>query len=62
MLGNLRMIEDANQLQGGFLLQHPEGEVDMTLQTRWLRAIEALGRNNPITPDDLNNTSDKDSE
>lgn len=62
MLGNLRMIEDANQLQGGFLLQHPEGEVDMTLQTRWLRAIEALGRNNPITPDDLNNNSDKDSE
>lgn len=62
MLGNLRMIEDIKQLQGGFLLQHPEGEVDMTLQTRWLRAIEALGRNNPITPDDLNTDSDKDSE
>jgi len=62
MLGNLRMIEDAKQLQGGFLLQHPEGEVDMTLQTRWLRAIEALGRNNPITPDDLNNDSDKDAD
>lgn len=62
MLGNLRMIEDVKQLQGGFVLQHPEGEVDMTLQTRWLRAIEALGRNNPITPDDLNDKSDKDTE
>lgn len=62
MLGNLRLLEDAKQLQGGFLLQHPEGEVDMSLQTRWLRAIEALGRNNPIAPDDLNNDSDKDSE
>lgn len=52
MLGNLRMIEDPKQLQGGFLLQHPEGEVDATLQTRWLRAIEALGRNNPLSPED----------
>lgn len=52
MLGNLRMIEDPQQLQGGFLLQHPEGEVDATLQTRWLRAIEALGRNNPLSPED----------
>jgi flagellar assembly protein FliH len=62
MLGNLRMIEDPEQLQGGFVLQHPEGEVDLTLQTRWLRAIEALGRNNPINPDELKNDSDKDSE
>lgn len=52
MLGNLRMIEDPIQLQGGFLLQHPEGEVDATLQTRWLRAIEALGRSNPLSPED----------
>jgi flagellar assembly protein FliH len=52
MLGNLRMIEDPKQLQGGFLLQHPEGEVDATLQTRWLRAIEALGRSNPLSPED----------
>lgn len=52
MLGNLRMIEDPKQLQGGFLLQHPEGEVDATLQTRWLRAIEALGRNSPLNPED----------
>lgn len=62
MLGNLRMIEDPKQLQGGFLLQHPEGEVDATLQTRWLRAIEALGRDTPITPDDLNNDADKDAD
>lgn len=53
MLGNLRMIEDPQQLQGGFVLQHPEGEVDASIQTRWLRAIEALGRHHPIKPDDL---------
>lgn len=58
MLGNLRMIEDPKQLQGGFLLQHPEGEVDATLQTRWLRAIESLGRDTPITPDDLDTNKD----
>ncbi|HEX4917604.1 MAG TPA: FliH/SctL family protein [Limnobacter sp.] len=54
MLGNLRLVEDSKQLQGGFVLQHPEGEVDATLQTRWLRAIEALGKNEPLKPDDLN--------
>lgn len=53
MMGNLRMLEDPKQLQGGFILQHPEGEVDATLQTRWLHAIESLGKNDPITPDDL---------
>lgn len=60
MLGNLRMIEDPKQLQGGFVLQHPEGEVDATLQTRWLRAIESLGRDTPITPEDLNTDTDED--
>ncbi|WP_370263510.1 FliH/SctL family protein [Limnobacter sp.] len=54
MLGNLRMVEDPKQLQGGFVLHHPEGEVDATLQTRWLRAIEALGKNTPLQPGDLN--------
>ncbi|HEX4842771.1 MAG TPA: FliH/SctL family protein [Limnobacter sp.] len=53
MLGNLRLLEDSKQLQGGFVLQHPEGEVDATLQTRWLRAIEALGKNDPLLPDDM---------
>ncbi|HEX4855786.1 MAG TPA: FliH/SctL family protein, partial [Limnobacter sp.] len=62
MLGNIRMIEDKDQLQGGFVLQHPEGEVDVSLQTRWLRAIEALGRNTPMTPDDLDSNPGKDSE
>ncbi len=62
MLGSFRMIEDPQQLEGGFLLQHPEGEVDATLQTRWLRAIETLGRNNPMNPTDLNNTPTKDPE
>ncbi len=62
MLGNIRLMEDPQQLQGGFILQHPEGEVDATLQTRWLRAIESLGKNNPITPDDLSSDPEKDSE
>ena len=62
MLGNLRLVEDLHQLQGGFILQHPEGEVDASLQTRWLRAIESLGKNTPITPDDLNSDPEKDSE
>ncbi|MEQ9108373.1 MAG: FliH/SctL family protein [Limnobacter sp.] len=62
MLGNLRMIEDPKQLQGGFLLQHPEGEVDATLQTRWLRAIESLGKDTPITPEDLNTDTDTDTD
>lgn len=43
-LGNLRMIEDTSQADGGFILQHPEGEVDASIKTRWLRAIEALGK------------------
>jgi flagellar assembly protein FliH len=62
MLGNIRMITDKNQLQGGFLLQHPEGEIDMSLQTRWLKAIEVLGRNTPISPEDLDTDSKKDSD
>ena len=53
MLGNLRMISDPKQLQGGFVLQHPEGEVDASLQSRWLHAIESLGRDTPLKPDDL---------
>jgi flagellar assembly protein FliH len=61
MLGNLRMIEDPAQLQGGFILQHPEGEVDVSLQTRWLRAVEALGRNNPFTPGDLDTPNNSNS-
>ena len=54
MLGNLRMVSDPKQLQGGFILQHPEGEVDASLQSRWQRAIESLGRNTPLKPEDLN--------
>lgn len=58
-LGNIRLIEDSGQLPGGFVLQHPEGEVDGTLQTRWLRAIETLGRNQPLQADDLEPPADK---
>lgn len=56
-LAGLKMVADSNQLQGGFVLRHPEGEVDASLQSRWLRAIEALNRHNEIKPDDLNSSS-----
>lgn len=53
-LGNVRLVEDNSQLKGGFVLQHPEGEVDASIQTRWLRAIEALGKQNKLSENDLN--------
>ena len=53
MLSNLKIYEDKNQLPGGFILQHPEGEVDATIQTRWLRTIETFGHKDPLAPGDL---------
>lgn len=50
-LANIRVLEDTTQLQGGFILQHPEGEIDATIQSRWLRTIEALGKNTPLEPE-----------
>ncbi len=49
-LGNLRLIQDPKLIKGGLVLQHNEGEVDCTLETRWQKAIEALGRNTPLSP------------
>jgi len=51
-LGKLRMIEDNSQADGGFVLQHPEGEVDASIKTRWLRAIEALGKHDEDASDE----------
>lgn len=53
-LGKIRFVEDPSQLPQGFILQHPEGEVDVSLQTRWQRLTEALGKQTPLTKEDLN--------
>jgi flagellar assembly protein FliH len=47
-LAHMRILEDKNQLQGGFILQHPEGEIDASVESRWLRTIEALGKKTPL--------------
>ncbi|MCQ8897757.1 FliH/SctL family protein [Limnobacter humi] len=52
-LGNVRWVEDPQQLPGGLVLQHAEGEVDASIQTRWMKAIEALGLDTALTPADL---------
>ena len=52
-LSHIRLVEDTHQVGNGFVLQHPEGEVDASLQTRWLRVIEALGKNTPLNTEDL---------
>ncbi|MDH4394276.1 MAG: FliH/SctL family protein [Limnobacter sp.] len=52
-LAGVKLLSDPKQLNGGFVLRHPEGEVDATLQNRWLRAIEALDRHIELTDDDL---------
>lgn len=52
-LGGVRLVEDVSQLPGGLVLRHSEGEVDASLQTRWARALEALGQESPLTPQDL---------
>jgi len=57
-LGGLKLQADPKQLAGGFVLRHPEGEVDATLQSRWLRATEALNRRIEIEPSDLQSPSD----
>jgi len=63
-LAGMKLMADPKQIQGGFILKHPEGEVDATLQNRWLRAIEALDRHNELKDSDLesdpDSTKDKD--
>lgn len=51
-VGNIRLVQDTKQIKGGFVLQHTEGEVDCTLETRWQKAIEALGRSTPLATDE----------
>lgn len=53
-LSKTRFVEDPHQISQGFILQHPEGEVDLSLKTRWQRLTEALGKDTPLTKEDLN--------
>jgi len=57
-LAGMKLMADPKQIQGGFILKHPEGEVDATLQNRWLRAIEALDRHNELKDSDLESDPD----
>lgn len=52
-LGKIKLMEDPRQLNGGFILHHPEGEIDASMQTRWLRVIEQLGKHEPLSPDEV---------
>ncbi|NJM32379.1 MAG: hypothetical protein HC848_05300 [Limnobacter sp.] len=31
------------------MLKHPEGETDVSLENRWARALDMLGKNLPLT-------------
>lgn len=57
-LSNIKLRADSNLMSGGFVLQHPEGEVDATIETRWARTIEALGRKTPLKKQ-IKETSDE---
>lgn len=52
-LAKIKLVSDPRQLNGGFILHHPEGEIDASMQTRWLRVVEQLGKNEPLTPDEV---------
>lgn len=52
-LAGIRLKSDPSQLQGGFVLQHPEGAVNASMESRWERAIETLGRQIPIRAEDF---------
>jgi len=58
-LAGVKLLSDPKQINGGFVLRHPEGEVDATLQSRWLRAIEALDRHIELSEDDLKSDPSK---
>lgn len=47
-LSNIKLRADSNLMTGGFVLQHPEGQVDASMETRWKRTIESLGRKIPL--------------
>lgn len=41
----LRIVEDARIVRGGCLIETLEGNLDVTLQTRWRQVISVLGSN-----------------
>ncbi|MDX1668964.1 MAG: FliH/SctL family protein [Limnobacter sp.] len=50
-LSQIKLRADHTLMPGGFVLHHPEGEVDASMETRWSRSIEALGRSMPVQED-----------
>lgn len=57
-LAGIRLKSDPSQLQGGFVLQHPEGAVNASMESRWERAIETLGRQTAIRAEDFEATEE----
>jgi flagellar assembly protein FliH len=41
----LRMVEDARIVRGGCLIETMQGDLDVTLQTRWRQVVSVLGSN-----------------
>jgi flagellar assembly protein FliH len=41
----LRIVEDARIVRGGCLIETLQGDLDVTLQTRWRQVISVLGSN-----------------
>jgi flagellar assembly protein FliH len=55
-LSGIRLVEDKCLAPGGFRLVHSEGEIDLTLETRWQRIIESVGRKDDLdSPDKPDN-------
>lgn len=52
-LAGIKLLETPDMLTGGFVLMHPEGQIDATMETRWARAIEALSIQADLTEEDL---------
>ncbi len=48
-LQSIRLRPDPNQMKGGFILKHPEGEIDANMQTRWQKVIQQLDRKLPLS-------------
>lgn len=52
-LAGITLIETPEVLTGGFVLQHPEGEIDASMETRWARAMDSLSMQAELTEADL---------
>ncbi|MFN7834486.1 MAG: FliH/SctL family protein [Burkholderiaceae bacterium] len=48
-LGGLRIVEDASLAIGGFRLQYADGDLDMSVESRWERVVGTLTRDTALT-------------